>query len=71
MECNSKYGPCAQTPAQRYYVLLRLQDAIPSLRTKATPYAQQLYASYVAGDLSWTEVRHALNVRHCQQAPTG
>ncbi len=63
MEYNSKYGPGAQTPAQRYYVLLRLQDAIPSLRTKATPYALQLYASYVAGELSWSEVRQALNAR--------
>ena len=63
MEYNPKFGPGAQTPSQRRTVLMRLQDAIPSLRTKATPYAKQLYGRYVAGELSWPEVRQALNVQ--------
>lgn len=54
---DPKFGPNAQTPAQRATVLAQLELATPGLVTKATPYARQLYVRYVAGDLSWTEVR--------------
>ncbi|SEU07486.1 hypothetical protein [Hymenobacter actinosclerus] len=63
MEYNPKFGPVAQTPSQRRLVLRRLQDAIPGLRTKATLYARRLYVRYVAGELSWTEVRQALDAQ--------
>ena len=61
MSTNPKFGPAAQTPEQRAWVLAQMQRVIPSLKTKATAYAQQLYARYIAGELSWTQVRHALD----------
>lgn len=61
MAYNTKFGPAAQTPAQRAWVLEQMQTVIPSLKTKVTAYAQQVYDRYVAGELSWPEVRHALN----------
>ena len=63
MEYNPKFGPVAQTPSQLRLVLRRLQDTIPGLRTKATLYARRLYVRYVAGELSWTEVRQALDAQ--------
>lgn len=59
MSYNAKFGPAAQTPAQRAWVVEQMQRMIPSLKTKATADAQQLYARYVAGELSWTEVCQA------------
>lgn len=61
MVYNPKFGPSAQTPQQRAWVLERMQAVIPSLRTKASAYAQQMYQRYVAGELSWLEVRQALD----------
>jgi len=61
MTYNSKFGPAAQTPEQRAWVLEQMQRVIPSLKTKATAYAQQLYTRYVAGELSWLQVHQALN----------
>lgn len=61
MEYDARFGPAAQTPAQRAWVLQQLQATLPSLKTKATVYAQQLYARYVAGELTWADVRQALN----------
>jgi len=61
MEYNPKFGPAAQTPEQRARVLAQMQAVIPSLKTKATAYARQLYARYVAGELSWIQLREALN----------
>lgn len=58
---DPKFGPSAQTPHQRAWVLQQMQAVIPSLRTKATAHAQQLYQRYVAGELSWGEMRQALN----------
>jgi hypothetical protein len=58
---DSKFGPAAQTPEQRAWVLEQMQRMIPSLKTKATAYAQQLYSRYVAGELSWGQVRQALD----------
>ena len=61
MTYNPKFGPAAQTPEQRAWVLAQMQSVIPSLKTKATAYAKQLYARYVAGEISWPQVRQALN----------
>ena len=63
---NPKFGPAAQTPEQRAYVLAQLQAVFPSLKTNATPLARQLYARYIAGELKWEEVRQALD-----SEPTG
>ncbi len=62
MAPDPKFGPAAQTPRQRAYVLGQLQAVNTRLRTKATAYAQQLYTGYIAGDLSWGKVRAALDV---------
>lgn len=59
MTHNPKFGPAAQTPEQRAWVLAQMQRIIPSLKTKATAYTQQLYARYVAGELSWAQVSQA------------
>lgn len=59
---NPKFGPAAQTPEQRAWVLEQMQRVIPSLKTKATSYSQQLYARYIAGELSWAQVRQALDM---------
>jgi hypothetical protein len=56
MENNPKYGPAAQTPEQRAYVLAQMQKTHPGLYKKATAYAVQLYRRYVAGELSWQDV---------------
>ncbi|OGX91840.1 hypothetical protein [Hymenobacter coccineus] len=61
MTYNSKFGPSAQTPEQRAWVLSQMQTAIPSLKARVTDYARQVYARYVAGELSWPEVRQALD----------
>ncbi|MGI4742442.1 MAG: hypothetical protein ACRYG7_45370 [Janthinobacterium lividum] len=62
MTYNPKFGPAAQTPEQRAWVLEQMQRMIPSLKTKACAFTQQLYARYVAGELSWSEV-HQTRVR--------
>jgi len=61
MVYDVRFGPSAQTPAQRAWILEQLQAALPSLKTKATTYARQLYARYVAGELTWADVHQALN----------
>lgn len=61
MAYDYRFGPAAQTPAQRACVLTQMQDVIPSLKTKATAYDRQLYAQYIAGELSWPQVRQALD----------
>jgi hypothetical protein len=58
MSYNSKFGPAAQTPTQRAWVLQQMQAMIPGLR-KATIQVQQLYDRYVAGELSWSEMYQA------------
>ena len=60
MAYDARFGPYAQTPAQRAWVLAQMQAVIPGLKTKATTSARQLYARYVAGELSWLEVYYAL-----------
>ena len=61
MAYDCKFGPMAQTPAQRAWVLEQMQDVIPALKTKATAYARQLYAQYVAGEISWPQMRQAID----------
>ncbi len=61
MTYNAKFGPAAQTRRQRAYVLEQLQVVYPGLKTKATAYARQLYARYIVGELSWSEVRQELD----------
>ncbi len=56
MDDDPKFGPNAQTPAQRAYVLQQVKEANPGIVRNATPYTHQLYGRYVAGELSWKEV---------------
>jgi len=67
MSYDLKFGTDAQTPDQRAYVLAQMQAVNPLLRTRATPYALQLYDRYIAGELSWTEVRQALDAAQAAQ----
>lgn len=61
MAYDYNFGPAAQTPEQRAWVLKQMQDVIPSLKTRATTYTCQLYARYIAGELSWLQVRQAID----------
>ena len=56
MTPNPKFGPAAQTPAQRAYVLQQAKATIPELVRKAMPHCHQLCGRYVVGELSWDEV---------------
>lgn len=58
---DARFGPSAQTPEQRAWVLQQMQAVIPSLRTKATAHTRALYARYVAGELSWADMRRRLD----------
>ena len=60
MSYNAKFGPAAQTPAQRAWVLEQMQELLPSLQLSATVYVQQCYARYSSGELSWSEMRQTL-----------
>jgi hypothetical protein len=60
MAYNPKFGSAAQTPEQRARVLAQMKDAIPSLKSKVTAYTQDAYDRYIAGELSWTEMRQVL-----------
>jgi UDP-N-acetyl-D-mannosaminuronate dehydrogenase len=59
MLLDPKFGPAAQTPEQRIWVLEQMQRVIPGIRNKACAYTQGLYTRYVAGELSWSEVYQA------------
>ncbi|OGX91001.1 hypothetical protein [Hymenobacter coccineus] len=61
MAYDPRFGPNAQTPAARAWVLQQMQAVIPALRTRVTAHAQGLYDRYVAGELSWAEVRGTLD----------
>jgi hypothetical protein len=61
MNFNPLFGPAAQTREQRARVLRQMQATFPNLKAKATTYATQLYDRYVAGELSWLQVRQALD----------
>ncbi|QKG56897.1 hypothetical protein GKZ68_09820 [Hymenobacter sp. BRD128] len=62
MNYNPAFGPAAQTREQRARVLQQMQATFPRLKTKASAYARQLYERYVAGELSWLQVRQALDI---------
>lgn len=61
MAYDARFGPSAQTPEQWALVLVQMlvQAALPSLQTNLSDFSRQLYARYVAGELSWLDV-HAL-----------
>lgn len=61
MADDPRYGPHAQTPAQRAYVLAQLKSANPRPFQNLTPRAQALHERYVAGELTWEQVRQALD----------
>ncbi|RZK12358.1 MAG: hypothetical protein EOO56_28170 [Hymenobacter sp.] len=62
VSANSKFGPAAQTPAQRARVVTQMHHALPSLKKQLTAPAKALYARYVAGELSWQQMRQAMEV---------
>ena len=70
MAYDSRFGPVAQTPQQRAHVLRQLQAVHPRLKTRATAYAEQLYARYVAGELTWYDVRQLLDRALSPAAPS-
>lgn len=51
------YGPLAQTPQQRAFVLGQMLATYPKWRTRRSAYVRQLHERYVAGELSWDDVR--------------
>ncbi|MGI4740762.1 MAG: hypothetical protein ACRYG7_36805 [Janthinobacterium lividum] len=59
---NTKFGPVAQTPAQRARVVTQMHQALPSLKKQLNASAKALYARYVAGELSWQQMRQAMEV---------
>ena len=61
MEYDARFGPYAQTPQQRAYVLQQLQATIPRLKTQASALAQQLYTRYIDGEITWADVRQRLD----------
>ncbi|MDF7815863.1 hypothetical protein [Hymenobacter sp. YC55] len=61
MVYDARFGSHAQTPAQRKWVLAQMQAFLPRLKARNSPSAQQLYARYVAGELSWAAMRQALD----------
>jgi hypothetical protein len=59
MAHNPNFGPAAQTPEQRAWVLQQMQRVIPSLGERVPLYVQQLFGRYIAGEISWSEVYQA------------
>jgi hypothetical protein len=57
MADNPKFGSEAQTVQQHANILRQMEVVCPGLVTKASAYTQGLYGRYVAGELSWGEVR--------------
>jgi len=69
MSHASSFGPAAQTPEQRAAVLARMQQALPRLRKRLSPYVQQLHARYLAGELTWLQVCLALDIEPMKYTP--
>jgi hypothetical protein len=61
MTYDPRFGPAAQTPQQRAYVLRQLQQTFPQLAAQVSGLPQQLFDRYVAGELSWGDVRRAID----------
>jgi hypothetical protein len=53
---NEKFGPNAQTPAQRQNILQQMLAYYAQTRVKLPAHAHALHQRYVAGELSWQEV---------------
>ncbi|MET4107628.1 hypothetical protein [Hymenobacter sp. UYP22] len=51
-----KFGPYAQTVAQRQAIVERMLDYFAQLHLKLPAHADDLHHRYVAGELSWLEV---------------
>ncbi|GAB3573448.1 hypothetical protein [Hymenobacter daeguensis] len=64
MAYDPRFGPAAQTPQQRAFVLRQLQQTFPQLAARVSGLTQQLFDGYVAGELTWTDVRRALDSAH-------
>jgi hypothetical protein len=54
---DPKFGPAAQTPEQRAWVLHQMLDAIPGLKRGLNSRIRLLHARYIAGELSWIQMR--------------
>lgn len=54
---NDKFGPAAQTPQQRAHILRQLVDLTTPPRVRIPTHVRNLHQRYVAGELSWQEVR--------------
>jgi len=61
MAYDSRFGLWAQTPQQRAFVLQQMQDVILSLKRQTSAEAQRLFNGYIAGELSWQQLRQALD----------
>lgn len=61
MAYDPRFGPAAQTPQQRAYVLRQLQHTFPHLAARVSGLTQQLFDRYVRGELTWGDVRRALD----------
>lgn len=60
MTHDLRFGPAAQTPEQRAWVLQRMQDVFPSLKKRLTDQVRALHRQYVQGELSWEQMRQAM-----------
>jgi hypothetical protein len=61
MPYDPRFGSDAQTPQQRAYVLKQMLAVFPHLQAKASMCASPLFARYIAGEITWDEVRQALD----------
>jgi hypothetical protein len=59
---NPQFGPAAQTPAQRAWVVTQMHQALPGLKKQLTAPARALYDRYIAGEMSWQQMRQAMKV---------
>jgi hypothetical protein len=63
---NPAFGPAAQTPEQRAWVVKQMQQALPCLKKQLNAQASALYDRYVAGEMSWQQIRQAMEANACQ-----
>lgn len=61
MTYDPKFGPAAQTPEDRAWVLYQMQQTIPSLKKSLNARSRALHAKYINGELSWSQMREAMN----------
>lgn len=65
----NKFGPEAQTPAQRAGILQQMLAYYTQQRIKLPLHAHTLHQRYVAGELSWLEVCALRNTPCALPAP--